>query len=1770
MNRSIAITIVLLILIPNIVVATTINPTIPSTGDIPSTYQYETTNYTSWVTIDQSSNYYFDHCLSTGDTTWQSFSSDYLSYISAVKVWIEQGQGSPYGEAKVSILDSDGVELTSVTQATIDAFDLVNIYGDFNTFNLSYYPLTPGDEYRVKIENTGTQKIKVFGGGGNPYADGRWSHTNRWNPEGTCDMCFQVLQEAPFNVSRKVVTSGSTTVREYNNVSYTSKHAFSGNPLIMKIPVSTNVTNITSVTNLTTSYTATEVDSLGELTSQGKYYYDRTNQIVYLSTINITHNTVVNWSVLASHGVSFDLNYPRYIEVGDPIQLNAYITNSSGSPLNNQVATVKIYNSLGKNVVSQQRNVVNGNLDITIYTDSFTPGEHLLSVEYYSDGTTYYGRGPIYVSSPPGPGIYVSCDVYFSLYKSDGLGLETNLFKIYVSKDEIISDSERIYGIHYKSYTNQEIYYRIDDYFDNQVYPSTGNYSTYTPKNITNFIDILIDFNSFSVKNMNHSIVRYKMMKNAPSLGKTSGTGTNYESIPANTMRGQSFASTSNGEIYQVSFYGRSSSGTPNAKAVICDSDGNILTNGVSNSVSVSNVATTRTLTWDEGSRPTIKSGYTYWIMIVSSANYIRLYYDATTSGSSKYDSSNSYNTPTDPTDASSETTIYRVLYADATGSRTYSQYLFPYEAFYWNVLSGDYTVNLTYYDSSETTPTTVLSYYQTNISITDDTYYWILGYDLQDIVISVTAVNTSLDSLTIDISSGVTLTNSSVNNISIRMSANLTATESNITSLILSQNTNMSLINTIVSSINTSMRSDITAINATIDTINNKININLTLLQTNVTSMNTSISTQITNIDSKIDTQTNTITTSINNQNTNITGMNNTIQTKINVIDSNITTMNTSIHNAISIVDSIVDTINNKLSIDFNMLNLTVEYINNSIWHNLSVIESDIGNLSFDVTVNYDIINSSIDSMEVSLLSAMSLTESNITTLNNNIWSAINITDSMVSYLNNTIWTDISTINTTINSLNNNIWTNLTIIESEIGTIHTSILSSLTLIETNLTSLNNQIWNTLNITDSIVYWINNTIWGELNAINLTLDTINNTMMGQFNMVNSSLKNVSIMISGNLSINDSTITNMLTNIWGNINITNSSIDYLNASIWGEFTIVNSNIDNTQVTLKGVWNDQNYSFMSLENRSTIIFNFYNTNEGLGLDRETMKVYINGSRLIGNIYYTYNETDLINLIVKDYYNNTMYNGNFTITDPVTFIDLGLTFHSWLFGNMNEDYYMISIRKAGASRWWERGIVPYGEREFMIPSGNYTMRIYDPDYNELYNQTHTINNSRVYVIEGTNLSEVIYGQSVIRGQLLELAAEFQPSIVEVGYNIPFIRLGYSTGSSLHKTLGDNISFVCPPQILEATTYNNTYSNRTISPLIPSNVTANGTITVPDKDRVWFHGTADWVNISYTNGTLIQNTSYVPSFIDLFGHPTVWINSSHNLSLTRETRFHQVKEFDYMKYNDENRYVATVTFTNVLSTTLREPVFYIAFADDNYTPDYGSIVVYDVSNSMTLREGENYDSSAKGISMAVSSLSSEESRSFRVTYYVSEENIQPSEAVVVIDSFGQMKEYNDESYYYLSAQYINRGSETFIGPIHIQFNFSFPRPVSPESISIWDDYNVKYLNRNEFVFTTHGVTISQDVVGRVSSNGARTYEIYYLYASDSDTVRDLSSFFDSAFISNIPVLGSFLGIHLVITILLVIGIVAVLSGKTYKDHIWIFASCLLFIFLSVLAWLS
>jgi archaeal type IV pilus assembly protein PilA len=148
------------------------------------------------------------------------------------------------------------------------------------------------------------------------------------------------------------------------------------------------------------------------------------------------------------------------------------------------------------------------------------------------------------------------------------------------------------------------------------------------------------------------------------TMGISGTSGSSSTNIQGDDMAGQAFTASGSGRIQSVTFYANSDStrgNSRNVKVVVTDNSGNILTNGISNEISVSTTAGDKTASF--ATPPVVQNGQTYWIMIIPD-NGLNLYYSSTTGGTSKSDTSNSEYSPTSPTDATSGTINYRRLYA--------------------------------------------------------------------------------------------------------------------------------------------------------------------------------------------------------------------------------------------------------------------------------------------------------------------------------------------------------------------------------------------------------------------------------------------------------------------------------------------------------------------------------------------------------------------------------------------------------------------------------------------------------------------------------------------------------------------------------------------------------------------------------------------------------------------------------------------------------------------------------------------------------------------------------------------------------------------------------------------------------------------------------------------------------------------------------------------------------------------------------------------------
>jgi hypothetical protein len=144
--------------------------------------------------------------------------------------------------------------------------------------------------------------------------------------------------------------------------------------------------------------------------------------------------------------------------------------------------------------------------------------------------------------------------------------------------------------------------------------------------------------------------------------GDLDGDGS-YSSMGAGYLRGQKLTSPAD-TLTAVSFtawlYSPPASGTRYAKAVLVGSDKNIVANGVGAYMYSTSTGQPRTSSF--ATPPTLVPNSDYYICIVTDNSFVYFYYDSVES-TYFYDNSNSYSSPTDPTDGTEAADRYYEIY---------------------------------------------------------------------------------------------------------------------------------------------------------------------------------------------------------------------------------------------------------------------------------------------------------------------------------------------------------------------------------------------------------------------------------------------------------------------------------------------------------------------------------------------------------------------------------------------------------------------------------------------------------------------------------------------------------------------------------------------------------------------------------------------------------------------------------------------------------------------------------------------------------------------------------------------------------------------------------------------------------------------------------------------------------------------------------------------------------------------------------------------------
>jgi len=390
-----------------------------------------------------------------------------------------------------------------------------------------------------------------------------------------------------------------------------------------------------------------------------------------------------------------------------------------------------------------------------------------------------------------------------------------------------------------------------------------------------------------------------------------------------------------------------------------------------------------------------------------------------------------------------------------------------------------------------------------------------------------------------------------------------------------------------------------------------------------------------------------------------------------------------------------------------------------------------------------------------------------------------------------------------------------------------------------------------------------------------------------------------------------------------------------------------------------------------------------------------------------------------------------------------------------------------------------------------------------------------------------------------------------------------------------GSDSYLICPPLITIATTRVTQYGNYINStPMIPGNGSVlNGTITII-RDVLYLSGPGSitWVNITYmNNGTLLQNTSYIPSRIDIYGQ-NLAINASGDILVLRVTKYNQVRKFDWMYYPfkgygpDLERagwHSAGIEVINPMPVPLYD-VYAIAGFSDESNPDGSSVEVRDTTNGgVILDRGPNYDVTDTSIHFNIQTgMAANETRVFTVGYYKMQQESYIYDEGIVSVPFFEITTWDGGSYNFFSAHWTNPYDRTFKGALYIKLNFDIPTEIDAMSMRIYDLTHDHELDPSLFIPGSTYIRISAEAMQDVLPGSSREFDVYFLM-TEYPGADPTELHFDT------PI---FLGVTLFL-IILIIGLVLVgYGGYTYvftKNKDWwkgIVIGIFLIVFFSIL----
>lgn len=208
--------------------------------------------------------------------------------------------------------------------------------------------------------------------------------------------------------------------------------------------------------------------------------------------------TASSVSVMASanttSGTKFEITVPGRVLAGDYIIAQGLIRDVDDNPISGFETLMEVKNTDGSEVTGGRGpsyNATDGNFLSVMTSTYLAPGKYRVQISFNdtSAGVVAKKSWPITVGVGPATGqgpdgdevpLYTDSVMYYKFFDNrTGMGLDQDFYKVYVSGDTTIDESDRVVGGSVPLVTGYTYYFAVKDYFNHVVFPPASSNDYY-------------------------------------------------------------------------------------------------------------------------------------------------------------------------------------------------------------------------------------------------------------------------------------------------------------------------------------------------------------------------------------------------------------------------------------------------------------------------------------------------------------------------------------------------------------------------------------------------------------------------------------------------------------------------------------------------------------------------------------------------------------------------------------------------------------------------------------------------------------------------------------------------------------------------------------------------------------------------------------------------------------------------------------------------------------------------------------------------------------------------------------------------------------------------------------------------------------------------------------------------------------------------------------------------------------------------------------------